>query len=139
MRTPYAGGDGGSAAMQRGKKQKTRQNEAEYSRIFCPRQSPRRIDADDPRSICAALLPAHGAQIDPQLLRLLIQVTALQAKSFCGQTHVVVAALQFRQNRLPAQRTAPARPAAPTRRTDAGWPAPDEVFGSAICTVARST
>ena len=60
--------------------------------------SARMLLALTPWSILRLLLPPHGAQIDPQLLRFLIQVTALQAKRFCGQAHVLMAALQFREN-----------------------------------------
>ncbi len=50
------------------------------------------------------LPPAHGAQIDPQLLRFFIQVTALEAKGFCSQTDIVVAALQLPQNDFALER-----------------------------------
>ena len=60
--------------------------------------------SDDQESILRSLLPAHGAQIDPQLLRFFIQVTALQAKRFRGKAHVLMAALQFCQNHLALER-----------------------------------
>ena len=49
-------------------------------------------------SIVGLLLASHGPQIDPQLFRFLIQVTALQAKRFRGQAHVLMTALQLREN-----------------------------------------
>jgi hypothetical protein len=38
------------------------------------------IESADRVSVLGALLAAHGAQVDPQLLRFFIQVAALQAK-----------------------------------------------------------
>ena len=58
----------------------------------------RTVLKNDSRSILCALLTAQGAQINPELLRFLIQVTALEAKSFCSQTHILMSALQFGQN-----------------------------------------
>ena len=92
----------------------------------------------DPRSVLRLLLAAHGAQIDPQLFRFLIQVTALQAKSFRGQAHVLMAALQFRENHFALERLHAIGERAGASAVDATVP-PEDAFGSAICTVARST
>ncbi len=54
----------------------------------------------DSESFCPALLAAQGAQIDAELFRLLIQVTALQAKCFRRESDVVLAAFDFGQNNL---------------------------------------
>lgn len=70
----------------------------------------------DPRSILRVLLATHGAQIDPQLLRLLIQVTALQSKTFRRHAHVLVAALQFRKNHFTFKRLYAVRECTGTNR-----------------------
>ena len=94
------GGDGDSLARtRRGQRQKTKQTiPIGVQAVFAKMVSGARTN--DSRSILRALFASERAQVDPQLLRLLIQVTALEAKSFCSQAHVLVSALQFSQNRF---------------------------------------
>ena len=56
--------------------------------MSCPTRPPSLYSSDDPKSVRRALFPADRAQIDSELLRLLIQVTAFQAKDgeFRGST-----------------------------------------------------
>ena len=92
MRTPYVGGDGGSEqnANQEKVKQKHMTN--------ADRAKAASEAGGDSESVRRALVMAQGSQIDSELLRLLIQVTALQAKSFRRGAHVVMCALEFSKN-----------------------------------------
>lgn len=99
MRTPYAGGDAGSTAKTV-KEDKKRTNRKFVWMLKILGKIVSRISkaipaSNDPRSILCILLTSHGAQIDPQLLRFLIQVTALQAKRFRGETNVLMAPFQL--------------------------------------------
>src|SRR5262249_10358176 len=53
---------------------------------------------NSPESVRCALFPAQSLQVDSELLRLLIEMTALQSKGFRRHAHVVMATLQFGDN-----------------------------------------
>jgi hypothetical protein len=50
------------------------------------------------------LFAAQGPHIDSELLGLLVQMTTLEAKSFRSKGDIVLAALEFRDNRFAFKR-----------------------------------
>jgi hypothetical protein len=98
MRTAYVGGDGGSE-QSAPQEDKQRRQMRKHDRATTPSEV-----GGDSESVCGALLMAQSAQINSELLRLLIQVTAFQAKRFRRGAHVVMRALEFVQNNFAFER-----------------------------------